>query len=41
MEIETESHIEALDLTPKIQMRSRRRKNVSKKVRITRGASTH
>ena len=41
MEIETETHIGALDLAPKGQMRSRRRENVSKEVRITRGASTH
>ena len=41
MEIETETHIGVLDLAPKVQMRSRRRENVSKEVRITRGASTH
>ena len=31
MEIETETHIEALDLAPWVQMRSRRRENMSKK----------
>ena len=41
MEIETETHIGALDLAPKVQMRSRRWENMGKKVRITRGASTH
>ena len=41
MEIETETHIGALDLTPKVQMRSRRKENMSKKDRTTRGASTH
>ena len=41
MEIETETHIGALDLAPKVQMRSRRRENMSKEVRTTRGASTH
>ena len=41
MEIETETHIGALDLVPKVQMRSRRRENMNKEVRITRGASTH
>ena len=40
MEIETETHIGALDLAPKVQMRSRRRENM-KEDRITRGASTH
>ena len=41
MEIETETHIGALDLAPKVQMRSRRRENMSKVVRTKRGASTH
>ena len=40
MEIKTETHIVALDLAPKVQMRSRRRENM-KEVRIMRGASTH
>ena len=30
MEIETETHIGSLDLAPKVQMRSRRRENMSK-----------
>ena len=34
MEIETETYIGTLDLTPLVQMRSRRRENVSKEVRI-------
>ena len=37
----TETHIGALDLAPKVQMRSRRRENVSKEVKITRGVSSH
>ena len=41
MKIETETHIGTLDLAPKVQMRSRRRENMSKEVRTTRGASTH
>ena len=41
MEIETETHIGELDLTPKIQMKSRRRENMSKEVRTMRGVSTH
>ena len=41
MEIETETHIGALDLTPKVQMMSRRRENMNKEVRTVRGASTH
>ena len=41
MEIETETHIGALDLAPKVQMRSRRRENMSKEVRTTRGVFTH
>ena len=41
MEIETEIHIGALDLAPKVQMRSRRKENMSKEVRTTKGASTH
>ena len=40
MEIETETHIGALDLAPKVQMRSRRRENMNE-VTVTRGASTH
>ena len=39
MEIETETHIGAQDLAPKVQM-SRRRENM-KEVRIMRDASTH
>ena len=34
MEIETETHIGTLNLTPEVQMRSRRRENVSKEGRI-------
>ena len=41
MEIETETHTGALDLAPFVQIRSRRRENMSKEVRTTRGASTH
>ena len=41
MEIETETHIGALDLAPKVQMRSRRRENMNKEVRTTRGEPTH
>ena len=41
MEIETETHIKELDLAPNVQMRSRRRENMSKEVRTMRGASTH
>ena len=41
MKIETETHIGALDLAPKAQMRSRRKENMSKEVRTMRGASTH
>ena len=41
MEIETEIHTEAMDLAPKVQMKRRRRENMSKEVRTTRGASTH
>ena len=41
MEIETETHTGALDLSPKVLMRSRRRENMSKEVRTTRGASTN
>ena len=41
MEIETETHIGTLDLAPKVQLQSRRRENMYKKVRIMRGASTH
>ena len=40
MEIETETHIEALDLAPKVQMRSRR-ENMIKEIRTMKGASTH
>ena len=39
VEIETETHIGALDSAPKVQMRSRRRENM-KEVRITRGVAT-
>ena len=41
MEIETATHIGALNLAPKVQMRSRRGENMSKEVRITRSAFTH
>ena len=41
MEIETETHIGALELAPKVQMRSRRRENMNKEVRTVRGAFTH
>ena len=41
MEIETETHIGAVDLATKVQMRSRRRENMSKEVKTTRGVSTH
>ena len=41
MEIETETYTGALGLTPKVQMRSRRRENMSKEVRFARGVSTH
>ena len=41
MEIETETHIGALDLAPKVQMRSRRRENMNKAIGTTRGVSTH
>ena len=41
METETETHIGALDLAPKVQMRSRRRENMSKEVKTTKGASIH
>ena len=41
MEIETETHIEALDRAPKVQTRSRRREDMSKKVRTARGVPTH
>ena len=41
MEIETETHIGALDLAPKVQMRSRRREKMSKEVRTMRVVSTH
>ena len=34
MEIETETHIGGLDLAPKVQMRSRRRENMSKEVKM-------
>ena len=40
MERETETHIGALDLAPKVQMRRRRRENMSKEVRTAKGAST-
>ena len=41
MEIESETHIGTLDLAPNVQMKSRRRENMSKEVRTTRGMSTH
>ena len=41
MKIETETHIGALDLAPKVQMRSRRRENTSKEARTARGAFIH
>ena len=41
MEIESETHIGALDLALKVQMRSRRRENMKKEVRTARGAFTH
>ena len=41
MEIVTETHIGALDRAPKVQMRSRRRENISKEFRTVRGALTH
>ena len=41
MEIETEPHIGALDLAPKVQIRSRRRENMSKEVMTARSAFTH
>ena len=41
MEIETETHIGALDWAPKVQMRSRRRENMNKGVRTVRGVFTH
>ena len=40
MEIETETHIGALDLAPKAQMRRKRRENMSKEVRTTKCVST-
>ena len=40
-EIETETHIGALDLAPKVQMRNRWRETVSKEIRTMRCASTH
>ena len=41
MEIETETHIGALNLAPKVQMTSRRRENMIKEVRTMRGASIY
>ena len=41
MEIETETYIEALDLASKVQMRSRRRQNMSKEIRTTSSVSTY
>ena len=41
MEIETETYMGTLDLAPKVQMRNRKRENMNKEVRTTRGASTH
>ena len=40
METETETHIEALDGAPKVQLKSGRRENMSKEVRTTRGSPT-
>ena len=34
-------HFGALNLVPKVQMKSRRKENMSKEVRTTRGESTH
>ena len=39
--IESETYIGALDLAPKVQMRSRWRENMRKEVRTVRGVSTH
>ena len=41
MEIETETHIGAVDRAPKVQMRSRRRENLNKEVSTASGAFTH
>ena len=41
MEIESETHIGTLDLAPNVQMKSRRRENMSKEVKTARGAATH
>ena len=41
VEIETETRIGALDLAPKVQMRSRRRENMNKEARTVTGAITH
>ena len=41
MEIETETHVGALDGAPKVQMRSRRRENMKKDVRMARSTFTH
>ena len=41
LEIETETHIGAMDCAPKVQMKSRRRENMKKEVRTAKGAFTH
>ena len=41
MEIETESHAGAPDRALNVPVRSRRKENMSKEVRTTRGAPTH
>ena len=41
MKRETVTHIGALNYTPKVQLKSRRREMMSKEVRIASGWSTH
>ena len=41
MKLETETHIGAQDWAPKVQIRSRRRENMSREVRTARGTPTH
>ena len=41
MEIEKKSLIRARNLAPKVQLKSRRRENMTKEVRAARGSSTH
>ena len=41
MEIETETHIGALDWASKVQMKSRWKENMKKEVRTAKGAFTH